>query len=226
MNVLILTGAGISAESGIPTFRDANGLWKGRRPEEVATPEAFEQTPDLVYQFYNERRRKLLSPSIRPNAAHVALVDFEKHHLGEFLIVTQNVDDLHQRAGSVNVLSMHGELLKARCCASGEVLPWRTDMDANSQSERTEGRLRPHIVWFGEQPFGLEQIAVAAAKADLFVAIGTSAVVYPAAGIVNYTRESCRRVEANTDDTPQSAAFDESIRGQASIEVPKFLNGL
>lgn len=226
MNVLILTGAGISAESGIPTFRDANGLCRGRRPKEVATPQAFEQSPDVVYQFYDERRRKVRNPSVQPNAAHMALAEYEQRHAGDFLIITQNVDDLHQRVGSVNVLPMHGEILKARCCKTEKVIPWREDLDANSQSAQTEGSLRPHIVWFGEQPFGLEQIACAAAKADLFIAIGTSAVVYPTAGIVDRTGECCRRVEINTADTPRSEAFDESMRGLASVEVPEFFRRL
>ncbi len=226
MNVLVLSGAGISAESGIPTFRDANGLWNGYRPEEVATPEAFAATPDLVYQFYNERRRKLLQSSVGPNAAHRALAEFELQHSGEFLLVTQNVDDLHQRAGSQNVLPMHGEILKARCLETSKVVTWREDLDETSRASDAQGQLRPHIVWFGEQPFGLQRIADAAATADVFVAIGTSAVVYPAAGIVNCTRPGCRKVEINTVDTPQSEAFDESFRGPASLQVPLFFDKL
>ncbi|GAB5404208.1 MAG: NAD-dependent deacylase [Aureliella sp.] len=226
MNVLVLTGAGISAESGIPTFRDSNGLWRGYRPEEVATPEAFAREPELVYQFYNERRRKLLDALVEPNAAHHALAKFEEQHTGNFLLITQNVDDLHQRAGSQNVLPMHGEILKARCLETGSVVPWRADLERHSRSSDAPGQLRPHIVWFGEQPFGLEKISQAAANADLFVAIGTSAVVYPAAGIVNCTQKSCRTVEINTVDTPQSDAFGESLRGLASEQVPQFFSGL
>ncbi len=229
MNVLILTGAGISAESGVPTFRGEDGLWEGHRLDEVATPSAFERNPHLVHRFYNERRRSLLSESVQPNAAHIALAEFEAAHHDEFLLVTQNIDDLHYRAGSRNVLSMHGELLKAKCLDSGEVFPWQEDLTMETPHPRDpsqQGRLRPHVVWFGEMPFGLDLISTAAQSADLFVAIGTSAVVYPAAGIVDLTRADCRTVEINLDDTPQSTAFDESIRGKASVEVPKFLRQL
>ena len=231
MKVLILTGAGISAESGIPTFRGADGLWEGHRFEEVATPEAFAENPQLVHRFYNERRRKLLSPEIQPNAAHHALAQFESEHQDDFLLVTQNIDDLHRRAGSKKVLSMHGELLKARCLDTGELFDWREDLDEQTPHPKHRGspntlrlgRLRPHVVWFGEIPLGLEEIANAAATADLFIAIGTSAVVYPAAGIVQKTRPSCHRVEINLEPTPQSNQFAETLRGRASELVPEFL---
>ncbi len=238
MKVLILTGAGVSAESGIPTFRGANGLWEGYRIEEVATPEAFARDPHLVHRFYNERRRNLLAPEIQPNAAHRALAEFESNHQDAFLLVTQNIDDLHRRAGSQKVLSMHGELLKARCMDTGELFDWREDLDSQtphpttcldsqdrpsgSENRMRRGRLRPHVVWFGEMPLGLEQINAIASEADLFVAIGTSAVVYPAAGIVQMTRPSCHRVEINLEATPQSNLFAETLRGQASDLVPKF----
>lgn len=229
MKVLVLTGAGISAESGIPTFRGADGLWEGHRVEDVATPQAFARDPKLVHQFYNMRRRKLLDPSIRPNAAHEALARFESRHRGEFLLVTQNIDDLHRRAGSRNVLSMHGELLKARCTLTGDVLDWRDDLFVDTvrpDEPDLVGTLRPHIVWFGEMPFGLDVIDAFARDCDLFVAIGTSGVVYPAAGIVQSTPPTCRRVEINLDDTPQSPHFERSIRGKATLEVPKFLESI
>lgn len=226
MKVLILTGAGISAESGIPTFRGADGLWEGHRFEDVATPEAFVRNPKLVQRFYNERRRKLLSPEIQPNAAHRALADFESKHDDDFLLVTQNIDNLHRRAGSQKVLSMHGELLKARCVDTGELFDWRTDLEIDTPHPRNPhrlGRLRPHVVWFGEMPLGMDVIAQAAREADLFVAIGTSAVVYPAAAIVQYTRPECHRVEINLDETPQSDQFAEVLRGRATELVPAFL---
>ena len=229
MRVLVLTGAGISAESGIPTFRGSDGLWEGYRPEEVATPGAFQRDPALVQRFYNERRRRLLDENIQPNAAHHALAEFERQHDDSFLLVTQNIDDLHQRAGSKRILAMHGELLKARCVDTGALFDWTEDLslDTAHPNDSTKlGRLRPHVVWFGEMPIGLEIIDAAARKADLFVAIGTSAVVYPAAGIVQATRPGCRRVEINLDDTPQSGVFDTTIRGKASVEVPKFLQSL
>jgi NAD-dependent deacetylase len=226
MKVLVLTGAGISAESGIPTFRGADGLWEGHRFEDVATPGAFLRDPKLVHRFYNQRRRTLLSPEIQPNAAHRALAEFEAKHADEFLLVTQNIDDLHRRAGSQKVLAMHGELLKARCTDTGELFDWRTDLETETPHPKLPqrlGRLRPHVVWFGEMPLGMDVIAQAARAADLFVAIGTSAVVYPAASIVQLTRPTCHRVEINLEDTPLSDQFAEVLRGRATELVPEFL---
>ncbi len=225
MKVLVLTGAGISAESGIPTFRGRDGLWEGFRAEDVATPEAFQRDPELVHRFYNERRRNLQSEAIEPNAAHLALADFEQRHDDDFLLVTQNIDNLHKRAGSQNVVCMHGELLKARCVDTGRTFDWCGDLDLHTPhplAPTRRGRLRPHVVWFGELPLGLAEIEAAAAKADLFVAIGTSALVYPAAGIVQWTSPHCQRVEINLESTPASSDFDQAIRGKASVEVPKF----
>ena len=229
MKILVLTGAGISAESGIPTFRDANGLWEGHRFKDVATPEAFQRNPDRVQSFYNERRKQLQQPSIQPNPAHVALAELEERYRDDFLLVTQNIDNLHRRAGSQRIIAMHGELLKARCIDSGALFDWTDDLDRSTmhpEDPASVGRLRPHVVWFGEMPIGLDEIHQAAGEADLFIAIGTSAVVYPAAAIVEWTQPSCRRVEINLDATSRSPAFDESIRGKASIEVPKFLASL
>ena len=229
MKVLVLTGAGISAESGIPTFRGADGLWEGHRVEEVATPTAFRQNPQLVHKFYNARRRHLLQEHIRPNAAHIALAEYEKNHDDDFLLITQNVDNLHFVAGSRNVLPMHGQLLEARCTETDKVIPWHKDLTPTTPDPHTpsrRGTLRPNVVWFGEMPHGIEEIQKAAQNADLFLAIGTSAVVYPAAGIVQQTPENCRRVEINLNATPQSKVFTEMIHGPASIEVPKFLKRL
>jgi len=229
MNVLVLTGAGISAESGIPTFRGPDGLWEGHRVEDVATPEAFERDPELVQTFYNQRRAALQAEAIAPNPAHFALAEFEQQHQGNFLLVTQNIDNLHRRAGSQNILPMHGELLKARCSETGDLFDWPGDLTTDTPHPNDQGKrgmLRPHVVWFGEMPIGLEQIAAAAQAADVFIAIGTSALVYPAAAIVQSTQPDCRRVEINLDDTPQSSNFDTVIRGKASIEVPRFLASL
>ncbi|TWU05663.1 SIR2 family NAD-dependent protein deacylase [Stieleria varia] len=229
MKILVLTGAGISAESGIPTFRGDDGLWEGHAIEEVATPQGFARNPSLVHKFYNARRARLQESDIQPNAAHLALAEFEQQHNDDILLVTQNIDNLHQRAGSRNVLPMHGELLKVRCTKTDEIFPWTDDLSTSTPHPKNPqwlGCLRPHVVWFGEIPIGLEQIADAAAEADLFLAIGTSAVVYPAAGIVTATRADCRRIEINLDDTPQSSIFDQTIRGKASIEVPKLLRSL
>lgn len=236
MNILVLTGAGISAESGIPTFRDADGLWEGHAIEEVATPQGFARDPERVHDFYNARRRGLLSPEIHPNAAHVALAEWEREHVargaGKFLLVTQNIDDLHVRAGSKNVLAMHGELLKAQCLESGEVFDWLDDLTMDTPhpedpaDETRRGMLRPHVVWFGEVPLGLDVIADAASEANLFLAIGTSGLVYPAAGMVQSTQPRCRKIEINLGDTPASSAFDEHRRGRASTEVPKLIREL
>ena len=224
--ILVLTGAGISAESGIATFRGPDGLWEGYRVEDVATPQAFRRDPVLVGRFYNDRRRGLLDPSIQPGAAHHALVALEDRIGDALLIVTQNIDDLHVRAGSRRVLAMHGELLKARCEFCDEVLPWREDIPVGRTHVEAEcsGILRPHVVWFGEMPLGLDRIESAAASADVFIAIGTSGLVYPAAAIVASTPPSCHRIEINLEPTPVSAAFDESLRGPASVLVPQVVS--
>lgn len=232
MKVLVLTGAGISAESGIPTFRGSDGLWEGHAIEDVATPTGFQRDPELVHKFYNQRRRFLQQEEIQPNAAHIALAEFERDHDDDFLLVTQNIDNLHQRAGSKNVLPMHGELLKARCIHTDEVFDWTDDLTLSTphpehpDDKKWAGCLRPHIVWFGEMPMGLMEIDQAARNADVFIAIGTSGVVYPAAGIVQATRASCKRIEINLDDTPATGAFEQCIRGKASEEVPRVLGEL
>lgn len=229
MKVVVLTGAGISAESGIQTFRGDDGLWEGHRVEEVATPSAFQQNPELVHRFYNSRRRHLLQDHILPNAAHLALANYEASHDDDFLLITQNIDNLHCVAGSQNIVAMHGQLLEARCTETNKVLPWCEDLTQDTPDPEMPSRrgcLRPNVVWFGEMPYGLERIQRAAQCADLFLAIGTSAVVYPAAGIVQQTPNDCRRVEINLDTTAQSELFTEKIRGPASVEVPEFLRRL
>lgn len=227
--VVVLTGAGISQESGLKTFRDGDGLWEGHHVEDVATPEAFERNPALVYDFYNQRRRQLQSGDVQPNAAHRALAAFEQRFDGEFLLVTQNVDDLHTRAGSKKLLHMHGELLRARCLDTGEIFPWKDDLDHTSvhpYDAKRKGRLRPHIVWFGEMPLAMERIELALAECDLFVAIGTSGLVYPAAGFVSWTPRTCRRVEINLHPTAVGSRFEESVSGPASVAVPQFFDAL
>ena len=230
MNVVVLTGAGISQESGIATFRGAGGLWEGMKIEEVASPEGFAANPDLVHEFYNRRRRQLQDPAVQPNAAHRALAEFERGWTkGKFCLITQNVDDLHQRAGSQCVIAMHGELLKARCLESGEVFPWCDDLTAQTPHPKLPakpGRLRPHIVWFGEMPLAMDRIELALYECDLFVAIGTSGRVYPAAGFVLMTAPDCRKVEINFESTAIQSSFDDVIQGAASLEVPKFFAGL
>lgn len=224
-SIVVLTGAGISAESGIETFRAADGLWANHPVDDVATPEGFERNPQLVYQFYNQRRRQLLSQEIRPNLAHTALARFEHEFDGEFLLITQNVDNLHARAGSVNLLHMHGELLKMRCLNSKLVFDITEDLDYDTHCRccRSPGNLRPHVVWFGEMPFHMNQINNALESCDMFVAIGTSGNVYPASGF--YQTAKIRRahtVELNLEETGSS--FDAHVYGPATGTVPQFFN--
>jgi NAD-dependent deacetylase len=221
-NIVILTGAGISAESGLQTFRAADGLWENHRVQDVATPEAFRRDPSLVYRFYNERRRSLAT--VQPNAAHLALARLEQAWAGEVFLVTQNVDDLHDRAGSNNLLHMHGELLKARCEACRGVHEWLSDLDAASRCPACGGGpVRPHIVWFGEMPLDMDRIYQALDRCDLFVAIGTSGHVYPAAGFVEAVAPQARTVELNLEASLMASAFREARTGRATDLVPTFI---
>ena len=175
-SIVVLTGAGISAESGIKTFRAADGLWENHPIDDVATPEGFERNPQLVYEFYNQRRQQLLSGQVRPNAAHSYLAKFEHEFSGKFLLVTQNVDDLHERAGSENLIHMHGELLKMRCLNSLLIFDIAEDFNFDTECRccLSPGNLRPHIVWFGEMPLQMNKINQALESCDVFAAIGTS----------------------------------------------------
>lgn len=224
-SVVVLTGAGISAESGIRTFRAADGLWEDHAIEDVATPTGFARNPSLVYQFYNERRRKLLSPEIKPNAAHQALARFEQRFPGDFLLVTQNIDNLHERAGSRNLIHMHGELLKMRCENTNLVFDINQDFDSDSECRccRGRGNLRPHVVWFGELPFAMKEITAALENCDLFIAIGTSGNVYPASGFYQLAKQhDAFTVELNLENT--GSWFDEHHTGRASDIVPAYLD--
>jgi NAD-dependent deacetylase len=229
MNIVVLTGAGISAESGVPTFRGADGLWEGHRVEDVATPEAFVRDPHLVHHFYNLRRAKLLDGTIHPNPAHQALARLGRSKDHRLLLVTQNIDDLHERGGSPDVLHMHGELLKSRCTECGAVADCREDLGRASVCKACGHLdcLRPHVVWFGEMPFGLEEISVAISQADLFVAIGTSGHVYPAAGFVSWARQAgVRTFELNLEVSEGTRIFHESRRGRAGDLVPQWVDEL
>ena len=220
----MLTGAGISAESGLSTFRDNGGLWDNHRIEDVATPEAFDRNPELVHRFYNQRRAAL--GTVEPNAAHHALAAAEQH-FESFLLVTQNVDNLHQRAGSGNLIHMHGELLKKRCVQCHQISPCHTKLNQASQCEHCErtGTLRPHIVWFGEMPLFMDDIMRALMRCDLFVSIGTSGSVYPAAGFVEVANQAgAHTVELNLEASDQNSQFKESRLGAASQIVPDFFN--
>jgi NAD-dependent deacetylase len=228
--IVVLTGAGVSVESGLPSFRGAGGLWEGWRLEEVATPEAFARQPATVQRFYDQRRRQLLSGAVQPNAAHLALAELERRWPGTVLIVTQNIDDLHERAGSRNLIHMHGELLKARCTGCGAVHAWRADLGAPHRCPACHGadRLRPHIVWFGELPLELDRIDAALAACDLFVAIGTSGQVYPAAGFIEQIRRHGRAhsLELNLEPGAPSRRFAEQRTGPAGALVPRLVEEL
>ncbi|MEE9217983.1 MAG: Sir2 family NAD+-dependent deacetylase [Acidobacteriota bacterium] len=228
--IVILTGAGISKESGLDTFRDPDGIWAKYNLEDVATPEAFQRNPALVQQFYNARRRSLLSEKVRPNAAHTAMAELERRWPGEVLVVTQNIDDLHERAGTRNLIHMHGELLKVRCERSGRVYSWARDLDPEGACEccGRAGTLRPHIVWFGEIPFELDRIYPALMRCNLFIAVGTSGQVYPAAGFVEEVKRyaRARAVLLNAERTPLSPLFDEQVIGPASEVVPSYAERL
>lgn len=226
-SIVVLTGAGISAESGIETFRSEDGLWANHRIEDVATPEGFARNACLVYQFYNQRRRRLLSKAIKPNAAHTALARFENDFDGSFLLVTQNIDNLHERAGSQNILHMHGELLKMRCSNSQRVFDIRESFDFDTECRccQSLGNLRPHVVWFGEMPLYMNQINMALAACDIFIAIGTSGNVYPAAGFYQSAKiNSAHTVELNLEKTGSS--FDTHIYGTATKIVPQYFEEL
>lgn len=228
-NVVVLTGAGISQESGLHTFRDPDGIWARHRIEDVATPDAFRRDPERVHAFYNARRRALLDPAIAPNAAHRALARLEAEWPGTVTVVTQNIDDLHERAGSRRVIHMHGELLKARCAKDGRVFDWREDLTTTMPCPacRRQGTLRPHVVWFGEIPQHMEEIARALGDAHLFLSIGTSGQVYPAAGFVQDARRvGARTVELNLERSLGSDLFDEAIHGPATDVVPRYVESL
>lgn len=227
-SIVVLTGAGVSAESGIKTFRDSNGLWENHRVEDVCTPEAFARNPELVQRFYNARRRQLVVEA-KPNPAHIALAEFERSFKGKFTLVTQNVDDLHERAGSRNLFHMHGELLKARCSSTGKVILWRDDITVGAPCPccNRAGALRPHIVWFGEMPLYMDEIEEALAECDLFVSIGTSGQVYPAAGFVQVARNyGAHTVELNLEPSAGRSLFAERHYGPASETVTEFFGKL
>jgi NAD-dependent deacetylase len=226
-NIVVLTGAGISAESGLATFRGADGLWEGHRVEDVATPEAFRRDPALVQAFYDARRARL--KEVEPNAAHRALARLDAEWTGDLLLVTQNVDDLHERAGSTRLLHMHGELKSAWCLACDARVPWEAELSHGPPCPAcgNAGRLRPDIVWFGEMPYDMDRIDRALSDADLFVSIGTSGNVYPAAGFVQTARYcGAHTLEMNLEPSMGSIFFDESRTGPASRLVPSWVEGV
>lgn len=227
-SIVILTGAGISRESGLATFRDVDGVWAKLRLEDVATPEAFARDPARVHAFYNARRAQLRDPAIQPNAAHHALAELEARWPGEVLLVTQNVDDLHARAGSRKLVPMHGELLKARCLRCQAVQEWAEDLSTATACPAcgAAGGMRPHVVWFGEMPLQMRRIGAALAACDIFVSIGTSGQVYPAAGFVAEVAGRARTVELNLEPSAGTELFAEAHHGPATEVVPRFVRDL
>ncbi|QUM72545.1 NAD-dependent deacylase [Sphingopyxis granuli] len=224
-NIVILTGAGVSAESGIDTFRDAGGLWEQHRVEDVATPEAFARDPDLVHRFYDARREAIQTKV--PNAAHEALARLDAYWPGDLLIVTQNVDDLHERAGARRLVHMHGEHLNAWCTACDTRSRWTGPLIDRPPCPAcgVAGHLRPDVVWFGEMPYRMDDIYRALNRADLFVSIGTSGGVYPAAGFVREARQSgARTLELNMEPSEGSHWFAEARHGPATRLVPTWVD--
>jgi NAD-dependent deacetylase len=226
-NIVVLTGAGISAESGLATFRGPDGLWEGHRVEDVCTPEALARDPALVLDFYDVRRRALAD--VRPNAAHEALARLDAEWPGELLIVTQNVDDLHERAGAKRLIHMHGELLSALCRRCGARSHFEGEMIGGPPCPACgeSGGLRPDIVFFGEIPYRMDEIEAALADADLFVSIGTSGAVYPAAGFVQLARAvGARTLELNLEPSAGTVLFSASEFGAAGALVPAWIDRL
>src|SRR6185369_6739082 len=224
-SIVILTGAGVSAESGLATFRGPDGLWEGHRVEDVATPEAFRRNPALVHGFYDARRSKL--GTVQPNGAHKALARLDAEWPGELLLITQNVDDLHERAGSKRLIHMHGELAKGWCLACDQRFAWAGAMDEGATCPvcQVSGRVRPDIVWFGEMPYAMERIDDAVRACDLFVSIGTSGAVYPAAGFVQTARYcGARTLEINLEPSIGSTFFSECRIGRAAELVPGWVS--
>jgi len=226
-SIVILTGAGVSAESGLATFRGPDGLWEGHRVEDVATPEAFARDPGLVHKFYDARRAKL--DIVEPNAAHLALARLDSEWPGDLLIITQNVDDLHERAGAKRLLHMHGELNSGWCLACEQRFPWTGPMGEGASCPvcQVAGRVRPDIVWFGEMPYEMDRIDEALMRCDLFVSTGTSGAVYPAAGFVQTARYcGAHCLEINLEPSQGSIFFDERRYGAAATEVPSWVDEL
>ncbi|KJJ39101.1 SIR2 family NAD-dependent protein deacylase [Aequorivita vladivostokensis] len=217
MKIAVLTGAGVSAESGIKTFRDSDGLWEGHDVMEVASPEGFERNPKVVLDFYNQRRKQLLT--VKPNAAHFALADLEKNH--DVTIITQNVDDLHERAGSTNLIHLHGELLKVRSTFDEDlILDWKEDLNLGDFCENNH-QLRPHIVWFGEMVPMIEVAADVVARADAVIIVGTSMQVYPAAGLVQYAKPDAHIYFVDPKPSISESKRITVFAEKASIGVPK-----
>lgn len=228
--IVILTGAGISQESGLDTFRSVGGVWSRVKLEDVATPEGYQRNPALVHDFYNARRAQLESGDIQPNLAHLALARLEQLWPAPVLLVTQNIDDLHERAGSRSLIHMHGELMKGRCIHCAAVFGWLGSMSVQSECPccGLAAGVRPHVVWFGEVPLQMEDIFHALENCGMFLSIGTSGNVYPAAGFVAHARQMARAetIELNMEPSQGASLFADAIYGPASQVVPDFVEEL
>ena len=217
MKIAVLTGAGVSAESGLKTFRDSNGLWEGHDVMTVASPQGFANNPELVLDFYNQRRRQLLE--VQPNGAHVALAELENDH--DVTIITQNVDDLHERAGSSDVVHLHGELLKVRSTFDENlILDWKSDLNLGDFCEHNH-QLRPHIVWFGEAVPLIETAAEIVSQSEVIIIVGTSMQVYPAAGLIQYAPDHAHCYFVDPNPSLQSNANITVFTEKATTGVPK-----
>nr|WP_221442741.1 NAD-dependent deacylase [Aequorivita sp. 609] len=222
MKIVVLSGAGVSAESGIKTFRDGNGLWENHDIMEVASPEGFKRNPALVLDFYNQRRRQL--QTVEPNSAHIALAELEKHH--EVTIITQNVDDLHERAGSTDVIHLHGELLKARSTVDENlILEWKDDLNIGDCCDNNH-QLRPHIVWFGEMVPMIEVASEIIEDADAIIIVGTSMQVYPAAGLIQYAKANAQVYFIDPNPSINPTKRISVYAEKASTGVPKVVEKL
>ena len=230
-NILVLTGAGISKESGISTFREKNGLWENYKIEDVCTVEAFEKNPDLVNDFYNQRRRDITEKNIKPNEAHHALAKLEQKCRKDFLLVTQNVDKLHEEAGSKQIKHMHGTLYEAYCMYCKNII--KLDFELSTKYEckycHNSGKVRVDVVWFGEQPKFLDMIYKYFERVEVFISIGTSNNVYPAAGFIDLIQQLVNDVELyefNLETTHKSSLFTKVYKGPATKTLPKFVESL
>jgi NAD-dependent deacetylase len=228
--IVILTGAGISQESGLETFRDPDGIWAKVRIEDVATPQAFAADPERVHAFYNMRRARAATLNLQPNAAHAALAELEQKWPGEVLVVTQNVDSFHERAGTTNLIHMHGRHAEARCNMCDHIVPWSGDMSLSDVCAACArpGGMRPNVVWFGEMPLAMDRIQNALMTCDHFISIGTSGNVYPAAGFVGLMRKLGRghTVELNLEPSQGASLFAEAHYGPATDIVPRYVRAV
>ncbi len=227
--ITILTGAGISAESGLDTFRGNDGLWADHRIEDVATPDAFKRNPQLVHEFYNQRRHQLLSDDVGPNDAHLALADLQNKHAGDVFIITQNVDNLHEMAGSSDVIHMHGELLSLLCAKCDHRFHFTGDSGADTICPNCDhvGQCRPDVVWFGEMPYHMDKIQEILFQTDLFLSIGTSGQVYPAAGFLDQVKRAGAMVgEINLEPTRPEGFYNYTNYGPATKTCPAMIDEL